>query len=186
VWDTRSEPAARHRLVNASFEPESASGRKMSGRLRASDADALYVLAREGQLAAGVFVHPAAPSDVLKAVHAVLSSLPDDVTFEAVPIVAMVLDGLAEEFEITSGYLSILVRSTTQRGFLDHLHALRIIHAAWQLQDVGKPIRQVATECGYRRVSHFDRHFTAPLHVTPQRYRRLSYRARFGTTVIDP
>ena len=180
--------------------------------MRVPDCEKLYAFARECQLAAGVFVTAAEPSDVLKAVANVLEAVPDIATVDTVPIVAAVLAGLgrhvwdyagqprcpttalesaltsllASRFQagltfrqlaarlgVSSRYLSTLVRMGTDRGFLDHLHALRIVHAAWQLQDARKPIRQVAAEFGYRRRSHFHRHFSARLHITPRRFRRL-------------
>jgi AraC-like DNA-binding protein len=81
------------------------------------------------------------------------------------------LHRVASALALTDSYLSAMIVSRTQRGFLEHLHALRIIHAVGLLATTDEPVARIANHSGYRQLSHFDRHFHARLHATPVRFR---------------
>jgi AraC-like DNA-binding protein len=181
-------------------------------RMNAWESDAMFLFARESQIAAGAFIESADPTEILTAVHAVLAVLPDPMGPAAVPIIAAVLaalarhvldhspqrpstcsqahralavllalhsrpaltlDTVAERLNVSVAYLSASIKSRTGRGFLDHLHALRVLHAVLLLQESSATIGEIAARCGYRRTSHLDKHFHTRLHMSPMRFRRL-------------
>lgn len=59
----------------------------------------------------------------------------------------------------------------TGRSFPRYLNELRIGHACKQMLETGKPIAQIASDCGYSNLSNFNRRFVALKRMSPREYR---------------
>jgi len=136
-------------------------------------ATALAVLGRH--VLAQIHYRPHAPHSRLQQVLGLLlmSYTNDGVT----------LQDLSGRLNTTRGHVSTLINSRTGRSFLEHLHALRVVHAVLLLTDSEMSVQEIAVRCGYRQTSHLDRHFAARLRLAPGRFRRLQ--ARRDITVVN-
>lgn len=78
---------------------------------------------------------------------------------------------LAREVGLSPNYLSGRFRRIFGTTFKNYLNVLRVWHAQ-RLLEGGRPIKQVAVECGFRNVYYFTAVFTGKCRMTPGVYRR--------------
>lgn len=84
------------------------------------------------------------------------------------------LRDVAAQLRISDTYLCEVLVRVSGRGFLSHLHAVRVLHALVLLAQTDVTIEAIARECGYLQASHLNCHFRNLLGTTPTRFRRLS------------
>lgn len=60
----------------------------------------------------------------------------------------------------------------TGRSFATFVKEVRVNHAQRLLADTDHPITQIAMDCGYHNLSHFNRQFREQCRITPRDYRR--------------
>lgn len=82
------------------------------------------------------------------------------------------LDNLAEELDYNKTYLCKAYRNDTETTILDTLNMIRIRHAAELITYSDMSLSQVAAECGFATVSHFNRVFRKYVGITPGQCRR--------------
>jgi AraC family L-rhamnose operon regulatory protein RhaS len=63
-------------------------------------------------------------------------------------------------------------RKVFGKSWLDHIHDLRIHHAARLLKESSLPIKTISFECGYHDISHFYRRFSLQMKMSPQNWRK--------------
>lgn len=78
---------------------------------------------------------------------------------------------VAEEFNITTSYLSYFFKEKTGNNFSDYLRKLRISYAEILLKDHKKSIKEIAYEIGYVNSNVFIRNFKKVKGLTPGQYR---------------
>lgn len=76
---------------------------------------------------------------------------------------------IANQFELTSAYISKLFKNTTSVSILDFIHTKRI-SCAKELLEQGKSIAETATEVGYNNSNAFIRVFKRYEKITPGQY----------------
>ena len=81
------------------------------------------------------------------------------------------LEKIAAEFNITSGYLSRLIRTSTGVGYKDYVLRLRMDLARQCLRE-GMSTTETCHRCGYANVSHFIKTFKQFCGVTPSVYQK--------------
>jgi AraC family L-rhamnose operon regulatory protein RhaS len=82
------------------------------------------------------------------------------------------MDAVAARMGISRRSFSGHFRKHFGRSWLDHIHDLRINHAARLLKDSALPIKTIAFECGYQDISHFYRRFSLQMKMSPQNWRK--------------
>ena len=73
---------------------------------------------------------------------------------------------------ITPAAFSRFFRRETGKTWSTYLNDVRCSEAAVRLRQGTRPVAQIAHECGYPTLSHFNRAFATRFHQTPSRYRR--------------
>jgi len=73
---------------------------------------------------------------------------------------------------ITPAAFSRFFRRETGKTWSAYLNDVRCSEAAVRLRQGAGPVAQIAQDCGYPTLSHFNRAFAARFHQTPSRYRR--------------
>lgn len=81
------------------------------------------------------------------------------------------LDRISAEFNITSSYLSRLVRTSVGCGYKDYVLRLRMEQACIFLKQ-GMSTTDTCRECGYVNISHFIKTFKQFTGMTPSSYQR--------------
>ncbi len=81
------------------------------------------------------------------------------------------IDKLAREVGLTPNYLSHKFRATFGITFKTYLREIRLHHARLLLRE-GRPVKEVAWECGFHSVSYFILVFKAQDQQTPAAYAR--------------
>jgi len=85
----------------------------------------------------------------------------------------LTLTSVAEEFGLSSAYLSSLFKKSTGKTFTDYLTALRIEHAKRRIRvDMTLKISAIATEVGFGSYKSFSRAFKHYVGLSPGDYRR--------------
>lgn len=82
------------------------------------------------------------------------------------------LDDLAAELDYNKTYLCKAYKNDTETTILDTLNMIRIRHAAELITYSDMSLSQVAAECGFATVSHFNRVFHKYVGITPGQCRR--------------
>ena len=82
------------------------------------------------------------------------------------------MDAVAARMGISRRLFSGLFRKHFGKSWLDHIHDLRIHHAARLLKESALPIKTIAFECGYHDISHFYRRFSLQMKMSPQNWRK--------------
>jgi AraC family L-rhamnose operon regulatory protein RhaS len=82
------------------------------------------------------------------------------------------MDAVAARMGISRRSFSGHFRKLFGKSWLDHIHDLRIHHAARLLKESFLPIKTIAFECGYHDISHFYRRFTLQMKTSPQQWRQ--------------
>lgn len=80
------------------------------------------------------------------------------------------LKSIADELQITSGYLGQLFMKYTSQNFNEYLNSKRIEKAMQLLLQENCKIYEVADECGYNNVEHFSRSFKRLTGKTPKEW----------------
>jgi AraC-like DNA-binding protein len=81
---------------------------------------------------------------------------------------------IAASLGVGSAYLSDSINRISHRGFFDHLHAIRILHAAVELAETNDSVAMIAGRVGYSCAPQLVRSFHKILHVTPGRFRTVA------------
>ncbi len=82
------------------------------------------------------------------------------------------LDELAQELDYNKSYLCIAFKKDTHMTILDCLNTIRIRRAAEMIVYSDHSLLQVAEQCGFASVSHFNRVFQKYVGITPGQCRR--------------
>lgn len=82
------------------------------------------------------------------------------------------LDSVAESLNISSNYLSILMKEKTGINFSEHLNNVRIRKAKELLESTSLSVQDVGIRIGYRNVTSFIRMFKKVTGLTPGDYRK--------------
>ena len=89
---------------------------------------------------------------------------------------SLTLHDLAAQMRLSHTYLSDVLARCSGYGFLEHLHAVRVLRAAAQLYRGSDSITQIARCCGYKREFQLARHFREYIGLSPSRFRRLIHK----------
>jgi AraC-like DNA-binding protein len=81
------------------------------------------------------------------------------------------LTSVAGGVGVSRWHLSRMLRQTTGRSFLEHLHDLRLREAIRLLRSTDKSIKEIAYEVGYSRTTQLDNHFQRMFGATPSEFR---------------
>jgi AraC-like DNA-binding protein len=92
---------------------------------------------------------------------------------------SLTLRDIAAQLRIGDAHLCAVLKRTSGRGFLGHLHTIRVLHAIVLLAETDLTIKATARRCGYHHGPQLNRHFRKIVHTTPTRFRRrVNARAR--------
>jgi AraC-like DNA-binding protein len=81
------------------------------------------------------------------------------------------LKQVADELDLTPNYLSHEFRVAHGMSFKTYLRELRIHHAKLLLGE-GRPVKEVARECGFATVQYFTTVFRSRCRITPAEFQR--------------
>ncbi len=84
----------------------------------------------------------------------------------------IMVETLAQQLGLSSGYLNTLFRMETGRSIYQYLLEYRIKKACELLRSTSKPIKRIALEVGYFDALYFSRIFRKHMGLTPTQYRR--------------
>ena len=84
----------------------------------------------------------------------------------------LVLEDMAERFNLSRSYLSKKFKSVTGFGFKEYIINVRIKHACELLPNTNKSITTIAFECGFNDSNYFGDAFRRTKGVSPNKYRR--------------
>ncbi|MEW7289115.1 helix-turn-helix domain-containing protein [Aquimarina sp. 2304DJ70-9] len=85
------------------------------------------------------------------------------------------LNTIADQFEISNGYLSQLMNANTQKSFNDHINELRVEASKKMLTDVrydNYTIESIGLECGFKSKSNFYSTFKKFSGQTPNQFKK--------------
>lgn len=82
------------------------------------------------------------------------------------------LEEVAEEIQISPGYLSRLLKHATGFSFVEYLTRVRINHSLRLMADPAVKVFEAAEKVGYRSQHYFSRAFRKVLGIPPSEYRR--------------
>jgi AraC-like DNA-binding protein len=82
------------------------------------------------------------------------------------------VEAAARVAHITPAAFSRFFRRETGKTWSTYLNDVRCSEAAVRLRQGTRPVAQIAHDCGYPTLSHFNRASAARFHQTPSRYRR--------------
>lgn len=82
------------------------------------------------------------------------------------------LESLADQFHISSYYLSRLFKRTTGFTFKEYINTLRIREAEKLLRETGIKIIDISEQVGFANVSHFNRKFKQVTRMSPRDFRK--------------
>ncbi len=78
---------------------------------------------------------------------------------------------LAENFHLTTPYLSKYIKEKSGKTFQELLRDVRFKKACILLKETGQNIETIAANVGYENVEHFNRLFKRTYGCTPMQYR---------------
>lgn len=84
------------------------------------------------------------------------------------------INDIAERLEVTSSYMSKLLKKETGLSFIDYLTNIRIKKAMYIMNDPTIKIYDVAELVGYSNQYYFSRAFKKVIGVSPKEYRRIT------------
>lgn len=84
------------------------------------------------------------------------------------------LDMVAEEFNISTKYLSRFFKEQMGSTFTDYIKELRISYAKKLLKETDKSVKDIVQEVGYTDVASFTRTFRQMEGITPGKYREVT------------
>ena len=64
------------------------------------------------------------------------------------------------------------MKKSSGRSLVDFVNMLRVSEASQMLMDGSRSISEIALECGYRNLSHFNRKFKEYKNLTPREFRK--------------
>jgi len=79
---------------------------------------------------------------------------------------------IARSVRLSSAAFSRLFKSTTGKCFMEVVKELRIAQACRLLTETSRTVSEIAYECGYETLSHFNCQFRSVMKMTPSKYRR--------------
>ncbi len=82
------------------------------------------------------------------------------------------VEDAARVAHISPAAFSRFFRRETGKTWTTYLNDVRCSEAAVRLRGSTRPVAEIAHDCGYPTLSHFNRAFAARFHQTPSRYRR--------------
>ena len=82
------------------------------------------------------------------------------------------LQQLAEHFNFSSNYCSQMIKELTNKSFTDIVLSIKFTKAKNLLESTTYPISQIATQCGFNNIEHFNRLFKKKFSKTPGQYRK--------------
>jgi len=88
------------------------------------------------------------------------------------------LSELATMVSLHPGSLSRMFKQSTGYGINEYINHIRIGFACKLLDETTEPIINIAFDCGYQNLSHFNRFFKKAKSTTPSQY-RISRRSKF-------
>lgn len=89
------------------------------------------------------------------------------------------LSELASIVSLHPGSLSRMFKQSTGYSVVEYINRIRIGLACKLLDETNEPIINIAYDCGYQNLSHFNRFFKKSKSATPSEY-RFTRRSRFG------
>ena len=78
---------------------------------------------------------------------------------------------IAEALNMSESTFRRFIKKNTGRSFIDFTNMIQISEASQLLMESKLSISEVALECGYRNLSHFNRKFKEYKNVTPRKFR---------------
>ena len=81
------------------------------------------------------------------------------------------LEEVAQEIEISPGYLSKLLKQATGHSFVEYLNRVRIQHALQLMENPAMKMYEIAEKVGYRSQHYFSRIFKQILGISPMDYK---------------
>ena len=78
---------------------------------------------------------------------------------------------IAQQVNLSPAAFSRLFKSTTGKCFMGVVNELRIAQACRLLDETSRTISEIAFDCGYETLSHFNSQFRRTMGTTPSRYR---------------
>ena len=82
------------------------------------------------------------------------------------------LKQLAEHFNFSSNYCSRMIKELTSESFTEIVLSIKFTKAKNLLESTTYPISQIATQCGFNNIEHFNRLFKKKFSKTPGQYRK--------------
>ena len=82
------------------------------------------------------------------------------------------LQQLAEHFNFSSNYCSRMIKELTSESFTEIVLSIKFTKAKNLLESTTYPISQIATQCGFNNIEHFNRLFKKKFSKTPGQYRK--------------
>jgi AraC-like DNA-binding protein/quercetin dioxygenase-like cupin family protein len=79
---------------------------------------------------------------------------------------------IARSVHLSPAAFSRLFKRTTGKCFMEAVNELRIGQVGRLLTETSRSISEIAYECGYETLSHFNRQFRQFMKMTPRQYRR--------------
>lgn len=86
----------------------------------------------------------------------------------------LTLDKIGKDLNISKFHLSRVFKNTTGSTIMEFLTAIRFSHIETLLIKTNKNISQIAYECGFPSIQHFNKVFKANKGLSPTQYRRYS------------
>lgn len=94
----------------------------------------------------------------------------------------MSLTMVAEEFHMTSAYLSRVFKTAAGKNFIDYIVDKRMELAAHLLVDTDATVGEIVKKVGYSDVPNFTRKFTRHFRITPSNYRKREWEKKAITS----
>lgn len=86
----------------------------------------------------------------------------------------LTLDKISEEFNISKYHLSHIFKNITGSTIMEFLTTIRFSHIESLLLKTNKSISQIAYECGFSSIQHFNKVFKKTKGLSPTQYKRYS------------
>lgn len=87
----------------------------------------------------------------------------------------LTLDKISKEFNISKYHLSHIFKNITGSTIMEFLTTIRFSHIEALLLKTNKSISQIAYECGFPSIQHFNKVFKKTKGLSPTQYRRYSH-----------
>lgn len=84
------------------------------------------------------------------------------------------LENVANEFNLSTSYLSRFIKEETTITFSHYVWELRLNEVKKQLVQTNLPVKEIVSEVGYIDVPNFTRKFKSSVGITPGEYRKLN------------